>query len=577
MIVVVKNEDAAFLTIPNYPLSGSSSGSGPNSTTTSASAPPSNVCHVCNKTFTDSKRTRMHMIAAHMRRKGRSDSCAFPCTFCNAHTAFKTRRELNAHKHACHRKSTHKAKKTHMCTHCGEKFVYKYELHAHMDTHFMYTRKSAHELVCALCGLHVASLPALKIHAHRFHPHGKNVHGKNEQEKNAHECTQPQFLCAFCGELTHTRKEFLAHTRTHTQEERRNSHTDLEKTVTCARMDSQNAYMGQEAHTETYAYMEDPNTCMNPMETHTDQQNTYMSPEKTHTDQQNTYMSPENTHTGPQNVYMSPEKMHTGPQNAYMNSENTHTDPQNAYMNPENTHTDPESAYMNPEKTHMDPHNTAHTPQESAHIGTPSQTKAHMTQRKTVTCVYCGKSMLASSLSVHVRRIHTQKTILCAYCDQKFHVRSDLMRHVNLYHCVRKSYTCSLCAHAFTTSDALRYHRNKTHSTETHTCAYCPKTYSWKGELRTHILRAHRDAHQKLEELHMETKHEQKQQEEEEGQQQIPPPPPPPPPPFLCNPPSQEEEEEEQEEEVISNVISSEIYLVPNLSVPLHEEQVSTS
>ncbi|KAK8371907.1 hypothetical protein O3P69_013504 [Scylla paramamosain] len=89
---------------------------------------------------------------------------------------------------------------------------------------------------------------------------------------------------------------------------------------------------------------------------------------------------------------------------------------------------------------------------------------------------------------MHGKPVHT-----CTYCEERFCVRSDLMRHINAHHTAQNAYICAepLCSEAFPTSDALRYHRNKVHSTETYTCTHCSKVYKWKGELRTHIQRAH--------------------------------------------------------------------------------------
>ncbi|ROT79651.1 hypothetical protein C7M84_001631 [Penaeus vannamei] len=237
-------------------------------------------------------------------------------------------------------------------------------------------------------------------------------------------------------------------------------------------------------------------------------------------------------------------------------------------------------------------------------------------------CTICEKEMLASSYKIHMLRMHGEAKHPCDTCGQRFTVRSDLMRHINTIHSTLRPYDCDFCGEKFVTSDALRYHRNKTHSTVLHSCEYCGRNYKWKGELRTHVQRHHIEHKERFQcslcsrnyadrrklRHHMMTKHnvpremtyfKNYQRDKnmityKDGDDQIPnsgyepqgtllPPSVPSTPQASTHhvqPVSQAVSQEPiQTQPSIQHHISNNqnVYIVPDLGVPLHEEQVTTT
>lgn len=72
-------------------------------------------------------------------------------------------------------------------------------------------------------------------------------------------------------------------------------------------------------------------------------------------------------------------------------------------------------------------------------------------------CHICQKEMLPSSYKIHMLRMHGEAKYPCGTCEQKFTVRSDLMKHLNTFHSLLRPYDCVLCGEKFVTSEALRY------------------------------------------------------------------------------------------------------------------------
>ncbi|XP_063854303.1 zinc finger protein Xfin-like [Scylla paramamosain] len=336
----------------------------------------------------------------------------------NAHTnacpvcgkVFNDEKSKKMHTIAAHRKRVHSnVHKTTLCTFlcksCGVRLQSRRELYVHKRTHahaqsrytctvcsrvFMYkyelNKHTQTHMPCTQKGLHefvctLCSLHVASRAALKIHVHRfHSTHTDAHGSKNAQEM-KPKYLCAYCGHLSRTRKSFVTHTRTHEGEN----------------------------------------------DTHTQE--------------------------GPKNVHSA-----------------------------EFTHTDEHTSLQ----THAHTHANAEVPDFEA-----EQQKTGNKSKKE--CVHCHKEMLATSIRTHTYRMHGKPVHTCTYCEERFCVRSDLMRHINAHHTAQNAYICAepLCSEAFPTSDALRYHRNKVHSTETYTCTHCSKVYKWKGELRTHIQRAH--------------------------------------------------------------------------------------
>lgn len=85
---------------------------------------------------------------------------------------------------------------------------------------------------------------------------------------------------------------------------------------------------------------------------------------------------------------------------------------------------------------------------------------------KLLECDLCGKTLKSRSMKTH-KEMHaregTVKKHLCHICDSKFHMKRNLMRHINITHMNRETLQCPYCNSKLSSSYKFKRHSKRYH------------------------------------------------------------------------------------------------------------------
>lgn len=106
-------------------------------------------------------------------------------------------------------------------------------------------------------------------------------------------------------------------------------------------------------------------------------------------------------------------------------------------------------------------------------------------------CEVCGAGFNSkNALAQHVNRTHKKadNSFECHICQNKFSLKANLERHVQLHTEVKRTFVCDQCGSSYFTYQALRDHFNNAHTdTSECKCTLCGKVFSSARSLQRHL------------------------------------------------------------------------------------------
>ena len=112
---------------------------------------------------------------------------------------------------------------------------------------------------------------------------------------------------------------------------------------------------------------------------------------------------------------------------------------------------------------------------------------------KKLNCNICGKSFAKeSSRNSHVKSAHeNEKAHKCNRCDYASSIMSNLKKHIKVKHEGFKPHKCDQCQAAFSEKTGLKVHIANKHGDETFRCEYCDRKFGVKGNVIRHVKNVH--------------------------------------------------------------------------------------
>ena len=131
-------------------------------------------------------------------------------------------------------------------------------------------------------------------------------------------------------------------------------------------------------------------------------------------------------------------------------------------------------------------------------------------QQKPIKCPYCNyRTSTQEDLEVHVKarketgecprgkskkRVEGDNMYRCEFCNQLYHYKESLSRHVRNTHVKTPGHTCETCGKVYKHNLDMQLHRAKAHGQVAglpHACTLCPKRYLEQKNLRIHCREKH--------------------------------------------------------------------------------------
>lgn len=121
--------------------------------------------------------------------------------------------------------------------------------------------------------------------------------------------------------------------------------------------------------------------------------------------------------------------------------------------------------------------------------------ESHQLNRMQIPCPMCGKVVLKTGMSSHMRTVHSgSKPYKCPHCDYSSAFRGNLNTHVKGMHLHTRQYLCTICKAAFKTLGALIGHTKRVHegwkspNQKIFICSVCEKRFTKKYHVDRHML-----------------------------------------------------------------------------------------
>ena len=120
--------------------------------------------------------------------------------------------------------------------------------------------------------------------------------------------------------------------------------------------------------------------------------------------------------------------------------------------------------------------------------------KKHSTQVTATKCGTCGKILMTSSLSKHIKEVHDKRILpqfTCDICEKGFANIGNLKQHITAIHFKMKPFQCEICDTAFVHKSDLGLHVIQIHENVRVRCNICAKHFSCKKNLARHFKSFH--------------------------------------------------------------------------------------
>lgn len=119
----------------------------------------------------------------------------------------------------------------------------------------------------------------------------------------------------------------------------------------------------------------------------------------------------------------------------------------------------------------------------------------HQQNRMQIPCPICGKVVLKTGMSSHMRTVHSgRRPYKCPHCDYASAFRGNLNTHIKGMHLHTRQYLCNTCKAAFKTLGALIGHTKRVHegwkspNQKIFICSVCEKRFTKKYHVDRHML-----------------------------------------------------------------------------------------
>lgn len=119
----------------------------------------------------------------------------------------------------------------------------------------------------------------------------------------------------------------------------------------------------------------------------------------------------------------------------------------------------------------------------------------HQQNRMQIPCPICGKVVLKTGMSSHMRTVHSgRKPYKCPHCEYASAFRGNLNTHIKGMHLHTRQYLCNTCKAAFKTLGALIGHTKRVHegwkspNQKIFICSVCEKRFTKKYHVDRHML-----------------------------------------------------------------------------------------
>ncbi|XP_041358313.1 protein mel-28-like [Gigantopelta aegis] len=119
----------------------------------------------------------------------------------------------------------------------------------------------------------------------------------------------------------------------------------------------------------------------------------------------------------------------------------------------------------------------------------------HQQNRMQIPCPICGKVVLKTGMSSHMRTVHSgRRPYKCPHCDYTSAFRGNLNTHIKGMHLHTRQYLCNTCKAAFKTLGALIGHTKRVHegwkspNQKIFICSVCEKRFTKKYHVDRHML-----------------------------------------------------------------------------------------
>lgn len=119
----------------------------------------------------------------------------------------------------------------------------------------------------------------------------------------------------------------------------------------------------------------------------------------------------------------------------------------------------------------------------------------HQQNRMQIPCPICGKVVLKTGMSSHMRTVHSgRRPYKCPHCDYSSAFRGNLNTHIKGMHLHTRQYLCNVCKAAFKTLGALIGHTKRVHegwkspNQKIFICSVCEKRFTKKYHVDRHML-----------------------------------------------------------------------------------------
>lgn len=100
-----------------------------------------------------------------------------------------------------------------------------------------------------------------------------------------------------------------------------------------------------------------------------------------------------------------------------------------------------------------------------------------------------GNCLYSSCNKLERRKLQRQGVFPCFHCPRRFHLRSQLDKHLNTHDARLRPYQCEQCVTRCRSAFELKQHVNVAHlNIKAFSCDKCGKCFGYKKDLRDHML-----------------------------------------------------------------------------------------
>ena len=111
-----------------------------------------------------------------------------------------------------------------------------------------------------------------------------------------------------------------------------------------------------------------------------------------------------------------------------------------------------------------------------------------------IDCNICGKTLLSRTYTRHLKRQHSDNSIVkCDLCFKEFPRQANLNVHIRTIHSgiEKKKMKCEKCEESFLTKTGLKFHIARVHDQKRYPCDLCDRTFTSEYHMKDHRNNKH--------------------------------------------------------------------------------------